>query len=159
MSWIIAIVIISILMFVNSVFHPFDQKKGYKLLFWQGINGLENKECEIKIEKSEVWLYIEDKTYQIKMKNVELLKQITEKDKSVVGRAIVGGIAFGVVGAVVGGMSGIGTKKENTYCLKVTTESYELYFKPVSDYEFDFSTCFIKLNELLPKTSLQETNY
>lgn len=149
MSWIIAIVIISILMFVNSVFHPFEEKTGYKLLFWQGLDDLENKECEIKIEESKVWLYIENKTFQIKMKNVELLKQITEKDKSVIGRAIVGGIAFGVVGAVVGGMSGLGTKKGKEYCLKLTTESYELYFKPINNYEFDFTNCYLKLKSLL----------
>ena len=72
MSWIIAIAIIFVLMLINSVFHPFEEKTGYKLLFLQGLDGLENKECEIKIEESKVWLYIEDKTFQIKMKNVEL---------------------------------------------------------------------------------------
>ena len=35
-----------------------------------------------------------------------------EKDKSVIGRAIVGGLLLGPVGAIVGGMSGIGTKQE-----------------------------------------------
>lgn len=35
----------------------------------------------------------------------------TEKDKSIVGRAVVGGLLLGPVGAIVGGMTGIGTKK------------------------------------------------
>lgn len=159
MSWIIAIVIISVLILINAMFHPFEQKSGYKLLFIQGINGLENRPCEISVDGSAVWMDIEDKKYQILIKNVELLKQITEKDKSVVGRAIVGGIAFGVVGAVVGGMSGLGTKKNKDYCLKLTTESYELYFKPINDYEFDFGNCYLKLKALLPETKPPETDY
>lgn len=159
MSWIIAIVIISVLMLINAMFHPFEQKSGYKLLFVQGVSGLENKPCEISVDGSAVWMNIEDKKYQILIKNVELLKQITEKDKSVVGRAIVGGIAFGVVGAVVGGMSGLGTKKSKEYCLKLTTESYELYFKPINNYEFDFTNCYLKLKALLPEPKPPETDY
>ncbi|MFA6867431.1 MAG: hypothetical protein WCR54_07950 [Clostridia bacterium] len=41
-------------------------------------------------------------------------KEIIEKSKSVGGRAFVGGILLGPVGAIVGGMSGIGNKK-NTH--------------------------------------------
>ena len=36
--------------------------------------------------------------------------EIIEKNKSVIGRAVAGGILFGGVGAVVGGLSGTGTK-------------------------------------------------
>lgn len=36
-----------------------------------------------------------------------------KQDKSVIGRALVGGMLAGQVGAVVGGMSGIGTKNKN----------------------------------------------
>lgn len=36
--------------------------------------------------------------------------EIIEKNKSVIGRAVAGGILFGGVGAVVGGISGTGTK-------------------------------------------------
>lgn len=43
-------------------------------------------------------------------------KQITEKSKSVVGRAVVGGILLGPLGGIIGGMSGIGNKnKTNTH--------------------------------------------
>jgi hypothetical protein len=35
----------------------------------------------------------------------------TQKDKSVIGRAIIGGLLLGPLGAVVGGMSGIGAKE------------------------------------------------
>ena len=159
MSWIIAVCIIFVLMLLNAIFHPFEQKKGYKLLFVQGVEGLENKPCEIRVEDSDVWLDIESKTYQIRMKNVEILKQITEEDKSVAGRAIVGGLVFGVAGAVVGGMSGMGTKKKKDYCLKITTESYELFFKHIEGYEFDFGSCYQKLKNMLPEATPPETDY
>lgn len=45
-------------------------------------------------------------------------KEIVEKSKHVVGRAVVGGLLLGPLGAVVGGMSGVGDKKKqktNTY--------------------------------------------
>ncbi|CEN87332.1 hypothetical protein [Paraclostridium sordellii] len=36
-----------------------------------------------------------------------------EKDKSVIGRAAIGGVLLGPLGAIVGGMSGIGTKTKS----------------------------------------------
>lgn len=39
-------------------------------------------------------------------------QQITEANKSVVGRAVVGGLLLGPLGAIIGGMSGVGTKKK-----------------------------------------------
>lgn len=36
--------------------------------------------------------------------------EIVEKNKSVIGRAVAGGLIFGGIGAVVGGISGTGTK-------------------------------------------------
>lgn len=38
--------------------------------------------------------------------------EIVEKSKSVIGRAVAGGLLFGGVGAVVGGLSGTGTKEK-----------------------------------------------
>ena len=40
--------------------------------------------------------------------------EILEKSKSVVGRSVVGAALFGPVGAIVGGMSGIGSKNEKS---------------------------------------------
>jgi len=40
-------------------------------------------------------------------------KDIKEKSKSVGGRAIAGGLILGPLGAIIGGMSGIGSKKES----------------------------------------------
>jgi hypothetical protein len=44
--------------------------------------------------------------------NLEGQKLLFEqKDKSIIGRAIVGGLILGPVGAIIGGMTGIGQKK------------------------------------------------
>lgn len=42
-------------------------------------------------------------------------KDIIEKDKSVLGRAALGGLILGPIGAVVGGISGTGKKEKKTY--------------------------------------------
>lgn len=41
-----------------------------------------------------------------------LQSEIVEKSKSVIGRAVAGGILFGGVGAVVGAVSGVGNKSK-----------------------------------------------
>lgn len=41
-------------------------------------------------------------------------QQITEANKSVIGRAVVGTLLLGPLGAVIGGMSGIGTKTKKS---------------------------------------------
>ena len=49
-----------------------------------------------------------------KITNVKLTSdvEIIEKSKSVAGRAVVGGLVLGPVGALFGGLSGIGSKQE-----------------------------------------------
>ena len=42
-------------------------------------------------------------------------KNIEEKQKSIVGRGIVGGLLFGSTGAIIGGLSGLDTKTATTY--------------------------------------------
>lgn len=41
------------------------------------------------------------------------LSEIKEIDKSVIGRAFVGGLIMGPIGAIVGGISGVGSNKKN----------------------------------------------
>ena len=42
-------------------------------------------------------------------------QEIAELDKSVIGRAVAGGVLLGPLGAVVGGMSGVGKKQKTVY--------------------------------------------
>ena len=51
---------------------------------------------------------------QIKAANCINEKEIIEKSKSTTGRAIAGGVLLGPLGAIVGGMSGIGTKQKSS---------------------------------------------
>ena len=60
------------------------------------------------VKKPEINLRYE----QITGINVTSEKEILEKSKSVTGRAVVGGVLLGPLGAIVGGMSGIGDKKK-----------------------------------------------
>lgn len=41
-------------------------------------------------------------------------KEIIDKNKSTVGRAVVGGVILGPLGAIIGGMSGIGNKQKKS---------------------------------------------
>lgn len=50
---------------------------------------------------------------QITGVNVVSEKEIIEKSKSVTGRAVAGGVLLGPLGAIVGGMSGIGNKQKS----------------------------------------------
>lgn len=65
-------------------------------------------------------------------------KEIVEKSKSVGGRAIAGGLLLGPLGAIVGGMSGIGNKKETKteyyFVINYTSDNEEkvLSFETVS---------------------------
>lgn len=61
------------------------------------------------------WLgsaYFEIHNSQIISLKQTTLSKISEMDKSVIGRAVVGGLILGPIGAVVGGMSGIRNKKK-----------------------------------------------
>lgn len=61
-------------------------------------------------------------------------EEFTEKDKSVIARAIVGGLVFGAVGAVVGGLSGVGTKKETeveNFAKVILKNNDEIYLAPL----------------------------
>lgn len=63
---------------------------------------------------------------QIKNVGIYTEKEIIEKSKSVIGRATVGGVLFGPLGAIIGGISGTGSThntKTHYYCTIVYTSS------------------------------------
>lgn len=82
-----------------------------------GIPGIINifkrpKGMEIGLFKSIKSYSVGIKDSQVQRIDLESRDQIYEKqDKSVVGRALIGGLLLGPLGAVIGGMSGIGSKE------------------------------------------------
>lgn len=70
-------------------------------------NGLEF-DLMVGLKLSKVGVHVNNIT-DIHVEDKELV--LEEKEKSVLGRALVGGLILGPVGAIVGGMTGIGTKK------------------------------------------------
>jgi len=80
---------------------------------------------------------------------------VTEKEKSVISRAIVGGVIFGVTGAIVGGLSGIGSKKEikTEHFIKITLNNgLELLFAPFMNNPENYKYLTRKLDEYILKT-------
>ncbi|MBU3107137.1 hypothetical protein [Clostridium gasigenes] len=61
-------------------------------------------------------------------------KDVVEKSKSTVGRAVVGGVLLGPLGAIVGGMSGIGNKVKSStkYFMVINYKSREEEIKVLS---------------------------
>lgn len=65
------------------------------------------------------------------IESIDILTEEQAKNKSVIGRAIVGGVLFGGVGAVVGGLSGVGQKKKIREILSIDTMDGKTYLLPV----------------------------
>lgn len=101
-------------------------KKGNYSINLQYVDGIKNFPIDsaiaLSINKEENLLEIKARAFKnvpvVKLNFNQIIsfdlldkKTIIEKQKSVVGRAIVGDILLGPVGAIIGGMTGIGTKK------------------------------------------------
>lgn len=102
-----------------------------KLKHVEGLKNFDNN-IEITISMPDKNLILSDggQTQEIKFNEVvhaAILEEITNdiKDKSVVARALVGGLLLGGVGAVVGGLSGVtpSYKKNKNYYLQIKTKS------------------------------------
>lgn len=99
-----------------------------------------NKTCVIKLADNKLIvkeLFEKEPFLVLNKEDIESINSYaqeatTEKNKSVIGRAIVGGALFGEAGALVGGMSGIGKKtvsKQEFYFSVKTKDNQELLFK------------------------------
>ncbi len=98
-----------------------------------GIN--ENWPCELIIRPDDDRLEIrprmskKDSVYlplnKVIQAGVVTEQEIIEKSKSVVGRAVLGGLILGPVGAIVGGTSGVGKKEK-----KVTHAYFIINYQP-----------------------------
>jgi len=128
---IIFILIMAILEIINE---PKDkkierikiQKQTIKPISLIHISGIPNYESGVKVKFYKNLNEINiDKTYSIPIKNIESTslnssKQLTEQQKSVISRALVGGLLLGGVGAIIGGISGVGTQQETTMMWMIT---------------------------------------
>jgi len=104
-----------------------DKKIETTVQYVDGITGVsKNAPCRATLEEDfiivdEVTLSLKGmkpiKTFKIPNESiisVEIVNEenIKEKNKSVVGRGVAGGVIFGPIGIMLGGLSGVGTKQE-----------------------------------------------
>ena len=97
-------------LFENKTLHPLCYQvpirmrpKGIEINF-QGINlipGFKSKYYRIGILREQLNFWTIEQQNEI----------IAKKNKSIIGRALLGGVLFGPAGAIVGGMTGIGDRK------------------------------------------------
>ena len=135
---IILYLVFKILMFIGKRYEKVCRENcNCKLLLGLNENGMHNVRLGITGNVLKIFSSNNRILKTIGLKNINDISLVTdeildEKDKSVIGRAIVGGIAFGVVGAVVGGMSGMGSKKEYKLVklIKIDTNEGTLFALP-----------------------------
>lgn len=73
--------------------------------------------CDLFLLEEKLLIENESQKFEIKNQNIRVAtvkseQEILEKSKSVVGRAVVGGVLLGPLGAIVGGMTGVGNKRK-----------------------------------------------
>jgi len=132
---VLAIIIFIIIMAIMEIINePKDKKlerlkttkqtiNSISLIHIDGIPNYGNG-TKVKFSKTPNEITI-DKAYSIPTKNIESTlfnssKELTEHQKSVVGRSLLGGLLLGPIGAVIGGISGVGTQKETSMIWVIT---------------------------------------
>lgn len=99
----------------------FEESQYTPSLFTHGTFLLTRHQYGIELNQTFKPLYI----HPMQVQKVTLENSETIKNKSVIGRAAVGAILAGPVGAIVGGMSGIGKKEKRLYLLMI--DYYDVY--------------------------------
>ncbi|WP_410769578.1 hypothetical protein [Fontibacillus sp. BL9] len=98
---------------------------------------------------------ITDNLFKIPLENVidtilTTQKEIMEKDKSVIGRGVVGGLLFGPAGLLLGGLSGIGKKSATEYT-KIYIVSYVGSNGEVKNITFGMNKMMVRVTEKFDK--------
>lgn len=94
----------------------------------------DNEQCLTMIARVYKKPPVHLKYEQIVAANVVSEKEIIEKSKNTVGRAIAGGVILGPLGAIIGGISGIGNKQVSNkhYFLVINYKSKDDELKVIS---------------------------
>lgn len=127
---------------LKKIFEPpkvlaFYHIEGIKFLNQNEPVNVEVFEDSIKIyqKKDNILLTIEND----KIDNVQMLQEYesTQENKSVIGRAIVGGLLLGPIGAGIGAISGVGTKTKTNvqYYLEITSGENKIILAPFFNSE------------------------
>lgn len=98
---------------------------------------------------------VTDNLFKIPLENVmdtflTTQKEIMEKDKSVIGRGVVGGLLFGPAGLLIGGLSGIGKKSVTEYT-KIYIMSYVGSNGEVKNITFGMNKMMVRVTEKFDK--------
>ena len=157
------IIFIIVMVIVEMINEPKDKKaertritnqtiKPITLTHIDGLLGY-GKGVKVKFSKN-IENIIIDKTYSIPTKNIESTtfnssKELTEHQNSVVGRSLVGGLLLGPLGAVVGGISGVGTQKETTMMWTITINYKEYGNSKTAIFSTDDESIIPKLKNVL----------
>lgn len=85
-----------------------------KVQFESGVPGINQGKVNLRIQSDKLTINDVQIIPLSRMRGASVYseKEVISKGKSVIGRAAAGGIVLGPIGATVGGMSGIGDKKE-----------------------------------------------
>ena len=88
----------------------------YKCFLKYGLDIGPNELVQLIIDDSDLLIKAKTNTYQIPQARIKSVvhtreTELIQQGKNMLGRAVVGGLLLGPVGAVVGGASGLGKKK------------------------------------------------
>ncbi len=89
----------------------------FSATYIEGLEIITNTSCVIYRFEDKIQIDAKVQKYEIKLENIRAAtvkseQELIEKDKSVVGRAIIGTLLVPGLGTIIGGLSGIGKKKK-----------------------------------------------
>ena len=108
---------------------------------------VEQTQCIISLAEEKIIIQTMDNTQKFELDFSQIIniqqntnQQITEKKKSVIKRGIVGDVLMGSTGAIIGGLSGLGTKEQSqivhdliiVYTTSNTNETKTLTFRSLN---------------------------
>lgn len=122
----LAIIIFTVVLIIRQrINEPKAQKREREMIKKQTLNSISLTHIDglrgygsgvnVRLSKNPKEVII-DENYRISLGELESItinssKQLTEQQKSVLGRSLIGAVVAGPFGAIIGGMSGVGTEQ------------------------------------------------